>query len=583
MIWSKFLNNLALCLALLQTQSTLAAPKEYSLEKREANKYVYAHFMVGIVEKYTVADWKWDMQLAKDTGIDGFALNCASVDWYTPLQLSNAYEAAKQLGGFKVFISFDFAYFNNGMAQNITDYVKLYAAHPGQALYDGGAIVSTFVGDSFNWQVVKNGVPQKVTAIPMFQDPAGVVGRNDVDGAFSWLAWPTYGGNSIRPLPMTTEWDDKFFNWLGPKPYMMPVSPWFSTHFNSKNWVFVCEDLITERWKQVLQKKPALVEIISWNDYGESHHIGPWEPNHTDDGSAIWARDLPHDGWRIITKAYIEAYKSGASAPSVSQDSLVYWYRTHPKGAACTGDTLGAPNGANMLYDNVYVTTLLTTPAVLTIKSGGNSQVTINVPAGVVTSNVTMGIGAQSFSLTRNGQTLMSGTGGMEIKSTCTIYNFNPYVGSLTGNGGGSTSTTRTSSSTTLSSTSTSTSSTSMSRTTTASGCSGLVTSTITSTVTSVTYATVTVTAGGSGSGSGNVCTGGTGANNYIGLCQFSCRYGYCPPGPCTCTATGTQVQPPPETGVRGVPAAGLDDSYIGLCSFACNHGYCPSTACQAA
>lgn len=44
----------------------------------------------------------------------------------------------------------------------------------------------------------------------------------------------------------------------------------------------------------------------------------------------------------------------------------------------------------------------------------------------------------------------------------------------------------------------------------------------------------------------------------------------------------GTQVEPPPETGVVGSPLTGEDDSYLGLCSYACDHGYCPDTACQA-
>ncbi|KAK6527374.1 hypothetical protein TWF281_010554 [Arthrobotrys megalospora] len=488
MIWKSIRNGYLLSVAAALLVPSLAAPKEYGLEKREPTKYVYAHFMVGIVEFYTVDDWKWDMEIAKDTGIDGFALNCASIDSYTPTQLANAYEAAKQVG-FKVFISFDFAYWNNGQAGMIRDYVQQYASHPAQALYDGGAIVSTFVGDSFNWQQVKNGVSHKVEALPMFQDPAGVTGRTDVDGAFSWLAWPTYGGNSIAPLPMTTIWDDKFITNLAGKPYMMPVSPWFSTHFNSKNWVFVCEDLITERWKQVLQLQPALVEIITWNDYGESHYIGPWEPNHKDDGSAQWADGMPHDGWRIITKAYIEAYKAGLSSPSVSQDSLVYWYRPHPKGISCTSDTLGRPNGADMLYDKVYVTTLLTAPATLVVKSGGNSAVTINVPAGVVTSNFTMGIGAQTFTLQRGGQTLLGGTGGLDIKNSCATYNFNVYVGSLTGSGGPTSTTTTTRGSSTTSDSTTS------SRTSATGSCSGQTTQTATVTTTSITYTTVTACA----------------------------------------------------------------------------------------
>jgi hypothetical protein len=80
---------------------------------------------------------------------------------------------------------------------------------------------------------------------------------------------------------------------------------------------------------------------------------------------------------------------------------------------------------------------------------------------------------------------------------------------------------------------------------------------------------------------SSSVCIAGTGAGNYEGLCSFSCHYGYCPSGPCTCTAFGTVIPAPPMTGTPGSPLPGEDASYSGLCSFACNHGYCPSTACM--
>lgn len=46
---------------------------------------------------------------------------------------------------------------------------------------------------------------------------------------------------------------------------MIAVSPWFSTHFNTKNWVFVCENLPTLRWEQMLSLQPGLIEIITWN------------------------------------------------------------------------------------------------------------------------------------------------------------------------------------------------------------------------------------------------------------------------------------------------------------------------------
>ena len=231
-------------------------------------------------------DWKLDMTQAKDIGIDGFALNCAPprVDSYTPKQLANAYEAASQVG-FTTFISFDFAYWSNGDTAEITSFVGNYTDHPAQAKYQGGSIVSTFVGDSFDWNAVKSNLSgKKLTVIPNIQDPNSLSHpTTGLDGAFSWYAWPTDGGNSVIKGPMTTVWDDKFLQNLGSLPYMareypylfpcfrrfinvgVAVSPWFFTHYNTKNWIFCTEEQPALRWQQMLDMKPALVEIITWN------------------------------------------------------------------------------------------------------------------------------------------------------------------------------------------------------------------------------------------------------------------------------------------------------------------------------
>jgi glucan endo-1,3-alpha-glucosidase len=385
------------------------------------------------VENYTVDDWKTDMQQAQDIGIDGFALNCAPsrVDDYTPKQLANAFKAAGDLG-FTAFISFDFAYWTAGDQAEMVDYLSNYTALDAHAKYNGGAIVSTFVGDNFDWKPVKEAVSTPLTALPNLQDPAEATNlQTGLDGAFSWYAWPTDGGNSIIPGPMTTVWDDRFIEDLAGRPYMAPVSPWFSTHFNSKNWVFICEELITDRWEQMLAMQPELIEIVTWNDFGESHYISGPEPNHSDDGSSAWAAGFPHDGWRLIMKPYIAAYKAGAAAPTVDADQLVYWYRPTPKDVTCTSDPLPAPNGISMLADLVFVTTMLTEAGTLTVTSGDQAAQTIDVPAGIVTSNFTMGVGTQTFEVNRNGAKILGGDGGLEIKNTCETYNFNAYVGSF--------------------------------------------------------------------------------------------------------------------------------------------------------
>ncbi|KAH1638336.1 hypothetical protein KXX39_005662 [Aspergillus fumigatus] len=42
-----------------------------------------------------------------------------------------------------------------------------------------------------------------------------------------------------------------------------------------KNWLWRGDDLWHDRWQEVLSVRPEFVEIISWNDYSESHYIGP--------------------------------------------------------------------------------------------------------------------------------------------------------------------------------------------------------------------------------------------------------------------------------------------------------------------
>lgn len=221
--------------------------------------------------------------MAKETGIDAFALNCAPtrVDSYTPRQLANAYEAAAALN-FLLFISFDFNYWNEGDSAEIRNFLNLYASHPAQMQYDGGAVVSTFVGDTFNWAPIKAAVNKKLFAIPHQIDPYGPRYLNtNFDGVFSWQAWHSDGHNGPAPGSLTTAADQIYMDGLNGKPYMarksskylckhmtdsvQAVSPWFFTHFSYKNWVFVCEKVITERWNQMLALKPALIQVISWN------------------------------------------------------------------------------------------------------------------------------------------------------------------------------------------------------------------------------------------------------------------------------------------------------------------------------
>lgn len=70
---------------------------------------------------------------------------------------------------------------------------------------------------------------------------------------------------------------------------------------------------------------------------------------------------MPHEAWQDVAALYIAAYKSGAQAPTVTNEELVYYYRPTPKDAACS-DSVPKPNGADFDSDEVFVIALTTSP-----------------------------------------------------------------------------------------------------------------------------------------------------------------------------------------------------------------------------
>ena len=74
-------------------------------------------------------------------------------------------------------------------------------------------------------------------------------------------------------------------------------------------------------------------------------------------------------------------------------------------------------------------------------------------------------------------------------------------------------------------------------------------------------------------------CNFGTGPGAYLGLCEYSCTFGFCPP-PCTCTSPGTPVPPPALTGDTGYAVLGLPADFGPLCHFTVSHGYIATGVC---
>ncbi|KAG9239015.1 putative alpha-1,3-glucanase/mutanase [Amylocarpus encephaloides] len=602
---------------MLSNSLTLAAPAaERDLTQRDdAGKLVFAHFMMGIIADRTgAADYDADMKGAKSAGINAFALNVGT-DSYTETQLEYAYESAAK-NDMKVFISFDFNWYDPASsASAVGGLIAKFAGEKAQLKYDNKVFASSFTGDGFDVAAMKT-----AAGVPVFWAPNIHPGQGDfseVDGALNWIAWPNDGNNKAPTAANNVSvavGDTSYKTALGNKALIAPVSPWFFTHYGpevsySKNWVFSNDLLWFNRWNEILTLGPQFVEIITWNDYGESHYIGPLASKHHDDGNSKWVNDMPHNGWLDMAKPYIAAYKAGAMSPDayIKEDKLVYWYRPTLKSINCdstdttmasandnTGNYFqGRPDGSASMADAVFVVAMLKEAGTVTVTSGKKTQ-KFNAPAGATAFQAEMQVGKQSFSLERGGKSVISGTSLRDISDVCPcgLYNFNAFVGtvpdgtpdSLGADG--------------LSSLTVGLKAACEAKPSLAAGIGPVPTTDIITPVSSAVKDTVVPTAAASlvtppksaatppkssnpppsepTLPSSSTCIAGTGPSNLLGLCTFACNLGFCP-APCDCSAQGTAIVGPSVSGKGGRPVSGNDS---GLCDFTCKRDYCPETAC---
>ncbi|KAF4860448.1 Glucan endo-1,3-alpha-glucosidase agn1 [Colletotrichum siamense] len=496
--------------------------------------------MVGNTEHYTASDWVDDIKLAQEAHIDAFALNMAKGEPMNTKAIADAFSNAEALG-FKLFFSFDYAGRGPFSKDEVISWINKYAPSSAYFKHQGKPFVSTFEGpdQAEDWVDIKATtgcffVPDwsSLGAGPAVEKAGGVV-----DGLFSWAGWP-WGDQD-----MDTYVDASYRRALNGKAYMMPVSPWFYTNLPgySKNWLWRGDHLWFDRWIQVNTLMPEFVQIISWNDYGESHHIGPIRDHALvafDTGKAPYRYSLDHHGWRVLLPFAIDRYKNNKA--TITSEGVSFWYRTTPKDACGTGGTTGntvsqlqmefQPN--DIIQDSVFFTVLSTDTVSVTVSIGGVSSkgVLRDLPdggAGLYHGSAPFNgrTGDVRITVTRKSVTIADET-GPAIKNDC----HNGMTGFDAWAGGGLTSR--------------------------------------------------APSAVDTPSLENEVCIRGTGANDFDVLCRTTCYWGYCPESACVCRATGAQIKLPPETPGEVHPAEGLNSNYIGLCNYACLYGACFSTYC---
>ncbi|KAF1353872.1 glycoside hydrolase [Delphinella strobiligena] len=444
-------------------------------------KTVLSHFMLQNSYAYDLQQWKTDIAAAQQIGLDGFALNwlppdCSSpgLDWQVA-RIDDAFTAAEDMG-FNLIFSFDMSYSVCDTYWNVTfmeSMITKYAGSSAALRWNTNLVVSTYGGDTVKeygnefFQSLKNSLKAAgssislVPALTSFAEAAQsspvtsaaklISEYTSIDGYFN--SWPLSNDN------LTTAADVAFkaaLNVAGKTgPYMMAISPWQFKDLNdgdsANSWVSYSDTLFAQRLHAVANSlfEPDIIEVLTWNDFGESHYLRDL-PSFTDtsakdyvtysDGMNNYVDGMNHAPWRIIAKYYIAWWKTG-SAPVITGDQVVYWYRIHPKAAVCTG---GASTGSIRNYeypvDAVFAWALVKEAATISVSVGSNANWTFNAnstgPQMAMVpfpSNLDSGI-TPEVEILRDGSVVAHGKGSVQITADCPWQNFNPVV-NLAGKG----------------------------------------------------------------------------------------------------------------------------------------------------
>lgn len=411
-----------------------------------------------------VSQYQTEIAKAISMGIDGFMCNVGSDSWQ-PNRLSLMYQAATSYPGFLIAVDLDMAVLGGTDHTYLYPFITTYTNHPNQYKINGKQFVSTFAGESYKgnqadpasyWLYFKNYLSSQgsnIYFVPAFTAYGyTAMGWNALDGALSWNAWTKSTAEDANYLAarnnpssspnsaITTGYHSGQVSIYSGKTYMAGIGPLFFTHFNYKNYEYSNDDLYTTRWDNIIAEQPDFVQIISWNDFGESHYIGniagslPYDSNNFQSSNWAYSPQFDHTALGSLTKYYIQAYKNKGSYPAVTTNTLLMWYRPHSINAVATNDPYGKPQcqSATCPVDNIYLTALLTGAATITVTSGGSTQSFQGKAGRNYFQFQNFSVGTPTVSVVVNGVTKLSQSGTLAISNTIQTYNYNLHYDAWT-------------------------------------------------------------------------------------------------------------------------------------------------------
>ena len=179
---------------------------------------------------------------------------------------------------------------------------------------------------------------------------------------------------------------------------------------------------------------------MTWNDYGESHYIGPNpDPSEIPTGSHEFVEPLSHISWLSLLPYHIAKYKG--KTYHIIFDKMTFWYRDSP----CTsGDRswVVANNGNQnqqemdpkaVIQDKIFFSALLKAPSDVIVQIGSNPPTTYKGKAGFNHWNQPFNgqTGETTFTVQRPDGRLIYTEKGRAIENRGGKTNFNAFVGSF--------------------------------------------------------------------------------------------------------------------------------------------------------
>ncbi|KAJ7718317.1 glycosyl hydrolase family 71-domain-containing protein [Mycena metata] len=425
-----------------QNPPTAEVPAGASLASSSAgssSKPVVAHFIVGNAERYTKDDWKTDIDRAGSAGFDGFALNVGETDWQVD-QFHTALDAAAGTD-FKLFVSLDMTAISCSNTALLRRYFTEFQESPQYLRMGGKPVISTFAGEQCTfgtansndgWRsFIDSTGAEPCFFIPafFFNNPSTLEDYSVMDGGFNWnAAWPA-GDFDINFDP-----DESWIRPLGGRAYMAGVSPWFFTHYSpdsyNKNFIYLCDNwMFAQRWELLVANRDriAMVQGMTWNDWGESHYLGPLIKDEKEPESQAWVDRFDHTGWLDLFAYYAQAFKTG-DYPVIGRDRIFLWSRLYPSNANAN-DSLGRPANWQWTRDFLWAVVLLTDPATVMLRCGPN-QGSWDVPSGLSKLKLSLTVDCSvTASVQRaDGSGMDFSPAGFTFSTTPASYNFNAFV-----------------------------------------------------------------------------------------------------------------------------------------------------------